>query len=81
MIIGKLLYLPATPRLPIARAPGGFFLCESWMIVSRCCKDKVAVELDYFICDKCGKPCRTIFSLQLSTDKDDEHDASPSNVI
>jgi hypothetical protein len=30
------------------------------MLISRCCKEKVGVESDYFVCDSCGKPCDTL---------------------
>lgn len=48
------------------------------MMVSRCCNDAVYVEGDYYVCDKCGKPCHTKFSLTLTTegDNDDSRDES-----
>ncbi len=42
------------------------------MIVSRCCKEGLDVECDYFICEKCGKPCDTIFVINLETDSHDD---------
>ena len=35
-------------------------------MVSRCCKNDVTVEFDYYVCDKCGRPSDTII-------KDMEH--------
>jgi hypothetical protein len=40
------------------------------MIISRCCKKNVYVMNDYFVCDKCGIPCHTVFSLQLPEKED-----------
>ena len=37
------------------------------MIVSRCCKDFVVVQMDHFVCEKCGKPCDTICSVVMET--------------
>ena len=33
------------------------------MIVSRCCKEEVYVEVDYYVCGKCDVPCDTVSSL------------------
>lgn len=42
------------------------------MILSRCCKDDVFVESDYFVCDACFMPCDTIFVIQgLGNSHDD----------
>lgn len=48
------------------------------MMISRCCNNAVYVEGDYYVCDKCGKPCHTKFSLTLTTegDNDDSRDES-----
>lgn len=35
------------------------------MLVSRCCKSIVFSELDYFICDSCGKPCDVLCPLVM----------------
>ncbi len=42
------------------------------MLVSKCCKENVHVLIDYYICNKCHRPCRTTFALQLTDDNEDE---------
>lgn len=43
------------------------------MILSRCCKEAVDVIHDYYVCERCRKPCATITS--SSYVKDDDNDA------
>ncbi len=42
------------------------------MIVSRCCKDFVNVEHDYFVCQNCGRPCDTVSAINLEAFSHDD---------
>jgi hypothetical protein len=47
------------------------------MSVSRCCRKDVYIELDYFVCEACARPCDTI--VLVNTEGDGNNDAT--NVI
>ena len=46
------------------------------MIVSKCCKKKLFVVMDYYHCEHCHKPCDSIFSLSLTDDCYDSRNES-----
>jgi hypothetical protein len=44
------------------------------MIVSRCCKDFVNVQMDHFVCENCGRPCDTVCAVGLGYKENVGHD-------
>jgi hypothetical protein len=44
------------------------------MIVSRCCKKNLFIELDYYACERCSRPCDTV-TIAVTEDKEEKHDA------
>ncbi len=42
------------------------------MIISRCCKESVYVEHDYYVCGKCNIHCDTLSSLSWMSESYDE---------
>lgn len=42
------------------------------MIVSRCCKAAVYAMVDYYICERCHQPCRTMTSVWMTEELDND---------
>ena len=42
------------------------------MLVSKCCKERVEVENDCFVCDACGRICNTLTPWALGNEHDTE---------
>lgn len=53
---------------------------RDFMIVSRCCDESVFVEQDYYVCDKCGRPCHTKFSLNLTKEGSEDDSRNESEI-
>lgn len=41
------------------------------MLVSRCCKSDIYIELDYYVCEKCGRACDIIIKSTLGAYRHD----------
>jgi hypothetical protein len=42
------------------------------MLVSRCCKEDLIIEQDWYCCKKCTLPTDPIFSLKFTLDDEEE---------